>query len=48
MCHLNATCVNSTNDSMHCKCNTGFDGNGINCTSKYVWNLTERFSYSKI
>ena len=36
MCHINATCVNSTEDGM-CECNTGFDGDGINCTSKYVW-----------
>ena len=36
MCHINATCVNSTEDGVHCECNIGFDGDGINCTSKYV------------
>ena len=36
MCHVNATCLNSTEDGMHCECNTGFDGDGINCTSKQI------------
>ena len=36
MCHVNATCINSTDDDIHCECNTAFDGDGINCTSKYA------------
>ena len=46
MCHINATCVNSTEYAygMHCECNIGFDGDGINCTSKYIWYLHEKIS----
>ena len=32
-CHDNATCTN-TDGSYECACNTGFSGDGINCTSE--------------
>ena len=34
-CHKNATC-NNTFGSFECTCNAGFDGDGVNCTSKLV------------
>ena len=34
-CHENATC-NNTFGSFECSCNAGFEGDGINCTSKTV------------
>ena len=37
-CHENATC-NNTFGSFECICNSGFDGDGVNCTSK-TGNLT--------
>ena len=32
-CHENATC-NNTFGSLECTCNAGFEGDGVNCTSK--------------
>ena len=34
-CHENATCSN-TFGIFHCTCNPGFEGDGVNCTSKLV------------
>ena len=33
-CHDNASCINSIG-SYECHCDSGFSGNGKNCTSKY-------------
>ena len=32
-CHVNATCADVIG-SFDCTCNSGFEGNGVNCTSK--------------
>ena len=32
-CHMNATCADVIG-SFECECNSGFEGNGVNCTSK--------------
>ena len=34
-CHVNATCVDVIG-SFHCTCNNGFDGDGVNCISKFM------------
>ena len=34
-CHSNANC-NDTQGSFVCQCNTGYSGNGFNCSGKYV------------
>ena len=39
-CHKNATC-NNTLGGFECTCNIGFDGDGLNCTSKLVtWSIS--------
>ena len=37
-CHVNATC-NNTFGSFECACDAGFEGNGVNCTSKTMLAL---------
>ena len=38
-CHVNATCADVVGGFL-CTCNNGFDGNGVNCTSKrLMWVL---------
>ena len=32
-CHVNATCTDVIG-SFECECNSGFEGNGVNCMSK--------------
>ena len=34
-CHANATCTN-TEGSYFCKCFSGYDGDGENCTGMYI------------
>ena len=34
-CHMYATC-NDTFGSFECTCNSGFEGDGVNCTSMYA------------
>ena len=39
-CHKNAAC-NNTFGGFECTCNAGFDGDGVNCTSKLVtWSVS--------
>jgi len=45
-CHVNATCTDVMG-SFVCTCNSGFEGNGVNCMSKeflYTFLLRERMS----
>ena len=34
-CHMYATCTD-TFGSFECTCNSGFEGDGVNCTSMYM------------
>ena len=44
-CHENATCTN-TFGSFECACNSGFDGDGVSCTSKasYIVMVEEKLN----
>ena len=40
-CHDNATC-SDTDGSFQCFCNSGFDGDGVNCTSMFSFSQLAR------
>ena len=44
-CGLNAKCTN-TEGSYDCKCQSGFQGNGANCTGKARTNINHPFFYN--
>jgi hypothetical protein len=43
-CHHNANCTD-TEGSYDCKCNVGFSGNGVTCTSEYCELLSCTVNY---
>ena len=38
-CHSDAVCTNSVG-SYHCQCETGYNGDGVNCQCKNFWIAT--------
>ena len=38
MCSANATCIN-TDGGYNCSCNSGYKGDGFNCSSKHLTNI---------
>ena len=45
-CDSNANCTN-TEGSYKCKCNHGYQGNGLNCTGNYYSNLLDLICQDK-
>ena len=45
-CHENAQCIN-TEGSFTCSCNTGYTGNGVNCSSKILIEMNYLFWFKK-
>ena len=43
-CHNNATC-NNTQGSFTCACNTGYFGNGVNCTGRKIICVVSKYSF---
>ena len=46
-CHANATC-NNTDGSYTCTCNSGYYGNGTNCSGKYFLTINLKKPYTLV